>query len=212
MSNRHGDGMNKAKSLPEAAPGAASSQASSQAPSAASGQASSAAHVRRDPERLQIRRMCPEDLDEVMSIEQAVYPFPWSRGNFSDSLLAGHDAWRFDDESGRMIGYAVLMWAPDEIHLLNLSVAGACQGRGLGERLLRWLAEEAHRRGAPALLLEVRPSNPVALRLYERVGMSRIGLRRGYYPSTGRRREDAVVMRCPLPLAAPPTSRSGTGA
>jgi len=154
--------------------------------------------------------MSLEDLDEVMSIELTIYPFPWSRGNFSDSLLAGHDAWRFDDESGRMIGYAVLMWAPDEVHLLNLSVAKTWQGRGVGEQLLRWLADEAHSRGAPALLLEVRPSNPVALRLYERVGMIRIGLRRGYYPDTGRRREDAVVMRCSLPLASPAANRTGT--
>jgi ribosomal-protein-alanine acetyltransferase len=162
---------------------------------------------------LQIRRMSLQDLDEVMRIERAVYPFPWSRGNFSDSLRAGHDAWRFDDDSGRMIGYAVLMWAPDEVHLLNLSVDQPFQGRGLGERLLRWLADDAHRRGAPSLLLEVRPSNPVALRLYERVGMQRIGLRRGYYPSTDRRREDAVVMRVALPLATAGASRgSGAGA
>jgi ribosomal-protein-alanine acetyltransferase len=145
--------------------------------------------------------MSLQDLDEVMRIERAVYPFPWTRGNFSDSLLAGHDAWRFDEDSGRMIGYAVLMWAPDEVHLLNLSVDQAWQGKGLGQRLLRWLADDVHRRGAPALLLEVRPSNPVALRLYERVGMRRIGLRRGYYPSFEGRREDAVVMRSSLPLA-----------
>jgi [ribosomal protein S18]-alanine N-acetyltransferase len=157
-----------------------------------------------DPQHVRVRRLVQEDLDDVMTIELAVYPFPWSRGNFSDSLRAGHDAWRFDDDKDRMIGYAILMWAPDEVHLLNLSLAAAAQGRGLGERLLRWLADEVHGRGAQALLLEVRPSNPAALRLYERVGMARIGLRRGYYPSDGGKREDALVMRCPLPLAAPP--------
>jgi ribosomal protein S18 acetylase RimI-like enzyme len=102
------------------------------------------------------------------------------------------------------------MWAPDEVHLLNLSLDQPCHGKRLGERLLRWLADDAHRRGAPALLLEVRPSNPAALRLYERVGMQRIGVRRGYYPGVGNRREDAIVMRCALPLP-PPVQREMEG-
>ncbi len=153
-----------------------------------------------EPRDLAIRPMVAQDLDHVMPIEQAVYPFPWSRGNFSDSLIAGHDAWRFDDSSGCLVGYAVLLWAPDEVHLLNLSLAEAWQGRRLGELLLRWLADNVHIRGAPALLLEVRPSNPRALRLYERVGMQRIGVRRGYYPYFNGKREDAIVMRVELPL------------
>lgn len=149
-----------------------------------------------------IRPMAMGDLDEVMRIEQTIYPFPWSRGNFSDSLQAGHDCWRFLDSDRRMLGYSVLMWAPDEVHLLNLSIVQADQGRGLGERCLRWLAGNIHRRGAAAVLLEVRPSNPRAVRLYERVGMQRIGLRHGYYPYFDGAREDAIVMRCTLPLPA----------
>jgi ribosomal-protein-alanine N-acetyltransferase len=153
--------------------------------------------------RLQVRPLVMDDLDEVMRIELAVYPFPWTRGNFSDSLRAGHDAWRFEDDHGQMIGYSVLMWAPDEVHLLNLSIDQACQGRRIGERCLRWLADDVHRRGSGALLLEVRPSNLRAIGLYERLGMQRIGLRRGYYPYFNGKREDAVVMRATLPLGTP---------
>ena len=155
---------------------------------------------------LQIRPMSLQDLDAVMRIEMAIYPFPWTRGNFNDSLRSGYDCWRFDDDRGRMIGYAVLMWAPDEVHLLNLSLDLPAQGRRLGERFLRWLADEVHRRGAPALLLEVRPSNHRALRLYERVGMRHIGVRRGYYPYFEGEREDALVMRCALPMATSSTA------
>ena len=152
---------------------------------------------------LHIRPMSLTDLDEVMRIESAIYPFPWTRGNFNDSLRAGYDCWRFEDDQGLMIGYAILMWSPDEVHLLNLSLDIQAQGRRLGEHCLRWLADEIHRRGAPALVLEVRPSNHRALRLYERVGMQRIGVRRGYYPYFHGQREDALVMRCALPLVEP---------
>lgn len=146
------------------------------------------------------RPMTPEDLDEVMRVEQEIYPFPWTRGNFSDALRAGYDAWRFEGDRSRMIGYSILMWAPGEVHLLNLSIVHDCQGRGIGERCLRWLAQDIQGRGGPALLLEVRPSNERAIRLYEKMGMRRIGLRRDYYPSFDGRREDAIVMRCPLPF------------
>jgi ribosomal-protein-alanine N-acetyltransferase len=155
--------------------------------------------------------LSPDDLDEVTSHERDIYPFPWSRGNFSDSLRAGHDAWRFVDAEEKMVGYGILMWAPDEVHLLNLSILQPHQGKGVGECCLRWLADEVHRRGAQALMLEVRPSNDRALRLYERVGMQRIGLRRGYYPYFNGKREDAIVMRCTLPLAnaVPASARPG---
>ena len=165
------------------------------------------------PQPLAVRKMTPADLDEVMRHEVEIYDFPWSRGNFNDSLVAGYDAWCFLDEADRLAGYSVLMWSPDEVHLLNLSVVRSRQGRGQGEWSLRWIADDVHRRGATALLLEVRPSNTRALQLYDRVGLQRIGVRRGYYPFFGGRREDAIVMRCALPLASAavswPASRHG---
>lgn len=152
---------------------------------------------------LRVRPMTAGDLDEVMRHEVEIYDFPWTRGNFGDSLVAGYDAWCFLDAEDRLAGYGVLMWSPDEVHLLNLSVVRARQGRGQGERSLRWIAEDVRRRGGNALLLEVRPSNARAIRLYDRVGMQRIGLRRDYYPYFHGRREDAIVMRGSLPLALP---------
>jgi [ribosomal protein S18]-alanine N-acetyltransferase len=139
------------------------------------------------------RHMLRGDLDQVVAIESQVYPFPWSRGNFVDSLAAGYDAWVFECD-GETIGYAILMWIPDEVHLLNLSVAARHQGAGRGAELLEWLAADATRRGARTMLLEVRPSNLRALRLYERHGFRRIGIRRRYYPAADNGREDAIVM------------------
>jgi len=136
------------------------------------------------------------DLDAVAAIERSIYPFPWTRGNFADSLLAGHDAWILEieiEESPQLIGYAVVMWLPDEVHLLNLSVAAPMQGRGYGREMLNWLMRDAAGRGARGMLLEVRPSNAPALALYRSSGFEPIGVRRGYYPAEGGR-EDATVL------------------
>ena len=107
----------------------------------------------------QVRAMRARDLDAVATIEREIYPFPWTRGNFHDSLKAGYDAWVFE-QAGAIIGYSVLMWAPDEVHLLNLSVAADRQSQGLGRAMLRWLCEDARARGAVTLMLEVRHRIP----------------------------------------------------
>ncbi len=133
------------------------------------------------------------DLDAVSCAEALIYPFPWSRGNFSDCLVSGYDAWvlRRDEE---LLAYAVLMWIPDEVHLLNLSVLSQWQGRGIGRALLQLLMTDAQRRGARGMMLEVRPSNAVALGLYDSLDFRQIGLRKRYYPSWNQTREDARVM------------------
>lgn len=144
-----------------------------------------------------VRPMTAADLVTIAVEESRIYPFPWTIGNFSDSLKAGYDAWVFDNADG-LIGYAVMMWIPDEVHLLNLSVAAACQQRGYGRVMLRWLRAEAGRGGARAMTLEVRPSNDPARRLYASEGFEQIGLRKRYYPSFNRMREDAFVLRVPI--------------
>jgi len=146
---------------------------------------------------LRVRSMRADDLDAVMEIESAIYPFPWTRGNFADSLTAGYDAWVFAAAEGagrELLGYAVVMWIPDEVHLLNLSVAGAMHGRGIGRAMLDWLMRDARRRGARGMMLEVRPSNQAAIALYRNAGFAQIGVRKRYYPAPHGAREDAWVM------------------
>jgi ribosomal-protein-alanine N-acetyltransferase len=152
--------------------------------------------VRRPDEPI-VRPLLSADLNQVMRIEIDVYPFPWTRGNFEDALRAGYTAWATMHGPGSMIAYAVAMLAVDEAHLLNLSVARPFQRQGYGWRMLEWIAQCTRDYGARSLLLEVRPSNEPALRLYQRYGFERIGVRPGYYPAVGGR-EDAVVMRVPL--------------
>ena len=151
----------------------------------------------RRPDEPAFRPLLPVDLPQVMRIEYDVYPFPWTRGNFEDALRAGYTAWAMSDGGGAMIAYAIAMLAVDEAHLLNLSVARDYQRQGYGWRMLEWIAQCTRDYGARSLLLEVRPTNEAALRLYQRYGFERIGVRPGYYPAVGGR-EDAVVMRVPL--------------
>ena len=159
--------------------------------------------VRQVTANISARPMTRYDIDEVVAIENTIFPFPWSKGNFVDSLQADYDTWLFSDlrdRSKTIVGYALLMWSLDEVHLLNLSVTVPRQNQGLGRQLLVWLGSEVYERGAATMLLEVRPSNTAAQRLYEKSGFKQIGLRRNYYPSFAGTFEDALVMQSQLPL------------
>ena len=145
---------------------------------------------------IELRPMAEADLPAVMAIETGIYLFPWTQGNFRDSLAAGYSCW-ITARDGESIGYAVLMHASDETHLLNLSIAASCQGHGHGSMLLRQVCELAREQGARMLFLEVRPSNVGALRLYRRLGFRQVGLRREYYPAQAGR-EDALILSLPL--------------
>lgn len=144
----------------------------------------------------EIRQMLVTDLDEVIVIEKEVFLFPWTRGNFGDSISSGYHCYVLE-LGGHIFGYGVMTIGLDEAHLLTLSVTAGWQQEGWGEKLLQHficLAKENHAR---SVFLEVRKSNLGAARLYERIGFTRIATRSGYYPAMGGC-EDAIVMELTL--------------
>lgn len=166
--------------------------------------------IERRPPVTGQRPMTVTDLDRVMAIEVAAYPFPWSRGHFTDSLAAGYVA-DLRVAGRELLGYSVAMPGVDELHLLNLTVAPAHQGQGHARALLAHLAEAARDKKALQIWLEVRESNERARRLYERWGFESIGLRKGYYPAPHGQREHAVVMRWLLDPEAAQVQGLGDG-
>ena len=135
-------------------------------------------------------------LDAVLEIERRIYEFPWTPGNFHDSIRAGYSCWVRRNGEG-VLSYAVMMLAAGEAHLLNLSVDSALWRRGHGTRLLQHLVATARAQGARILFLEVRPSNAAGLELYARNGFRQIGARKNYYPAHGGR-ENALVLALEL--------------
>ncbi|TFW09910.1 ribosomal-protein-alanine N-acetyltransferase [Oxalobacteraceae bacterium OM1] len=150
---------------------------------------------RIDPQAMQFARMQLDDLAEVLNIENDVYPHPWTRGNFLDSMYSGYDTWVLREPSGMLAGYFLLMFAVDESHLLNISVRRDLHGKGVGRLQLDKVIALSRDKGMQSVLLEVRPSNEQALKVYLRYGFEQIGIRRGYYPAAEGKREDAIVMR-----------------
>lgn len=151
------------------------------------------------PQPRRVEPMTVRMLDAVAATEAQAYAFPWSRGNFIDSLAAGYLAEVLLDESGALLGYQVAMAGVEEMHLLNLTVSPAHWGQGHARFLLNRLLHHARLAGASTLWLEVRQGNERARRVYERYGFAEVGVRRGYYPAPRGTREDAIVMSIAVP-------------
>ncbi len=141
---------------------------------------------------MEFRPLRDADAEAMAAIEREVYVFPWTVGNFRDSLFAGyHCAGGFI--GNELVAYSVMMHALDEGHLLNLAVKKSWQSMGLGAAILTHVLAQARLDRRSVLYLEVRPSNIAALALYARFGFTQMGLRRDYYPAvTGR--EDALFL------------------
>ncbi len=142
------------------------------------------------------RRMQAGDLDRVAAIEAEAYAFPWTRAIFHDCLRAGYDCLVLVREEN-VIGYGVLSTGASEAHVLNVCVVPAEQGRGHGRRIVKRLLDLARWHRSERVYLEVRPSNPHAIALYESLGFNEFGRRPNYYPAR-RGREDALVMAMEL--------------
>lgn len=156
------------------------------------------------------------DLPAVLAIERDLFaPDDWSVETFWSELAQGElRHYEVLEAQGRLLGYAGLAVAgrpPSvEAYVQTMAVTASARGQGHGATLLRCLLEAAVRRGATAVLLEVRTDNAVAQGLYARAGFLPQGVRRGYYQPSG---ADALVMLLDDPvaglaaLAPPPAPR-----
>lgn len=137
-----------------------------------------------------LRDMLESDLPDVLGIERASFPVPWTAQMFRDEF--GHSrSWRrvVEDDDGTAVGFLLARFYGDEWHIMDLVVAFRERRRGLGglllDDLLHSLPPDAR------VVLEVRRGNQAAIALYSSRDFSTIGVRRGYYGDTG---EDALVM------------------
>ena len=139
-----------------------------------------------------IRNMTAADLDEVMAIETDIYDYPWTRGIFQDCMRVGYQCHVFQQDDG-IRAYSVLSVGLAEAHVLTLCVRPDSQRQGLGRMMMEHMLELANQAGTETMLLEVRPSNQSAIRLYHQLQFNEVGLRPDYYPSADGR-EDALIM------------------
>jgi len=142
------------------------------------------------------RLMREDDLDNIIAIEESVYPFPWTRGIFFDCLNIGYLCWVLEKDQ-KIIAYSVMSVAVGEAHLLTIVVPQDEQGKGYGKKMLNEMIQNAVKDNASTMYLEVRTSNKTAIQLYHQRGFNELGIRNNYYPAENGR-EDALILALDL--------------
>lgn len=145
---------------------------------------------------VRFRPMSLADVPAVATVERSSYAFPWSEGVFRDCVRVGYFC-RVIEAAGEVGGYGIMSCGAGEAHILNICVRNDLRSGGVGKRLMLYLLDRARELHMQDVFLEVRPSNTVAIRLYEHLGFSRVGLRKGYYQAASGR-EDALVYKLVL--------------
>ncbi len=138
---------------------------------------------------IELAPLTGDDVASVVELELRTYTTPWAEKVFRDELAADGRFYLKASVDGELVGYGGLMVVMPDAHITTVVVDSDHRGSRIGTRLMLELTEEAIRRGAGSLTLEVRISNQAAQALYRRFGMAPVGLRKQYYTD-----EDALIM------------------
>lgn len=140
----------------------------------------------------EIREMRKEDLDAVLELEHRVFDLPWTMELFAAEIgRPERSLYLVAEVDGRVLAYSGAQVMGSEVHLTNMAVAPEERRRGIGSALLASSARRGIEMGARWLTLEVREGNAGARSFYREFAFEEVGVRRGYYTTTG---EDAVIM------------------
>ncbi|EGO64281.1 ribosomal protein S18-alanine N-acetyltransferase [Acetonema longum] len=138
------------------------------------------------------RWMGLDDIDVIVTLEQACFSTPWSRATFEEELNYNDLAhYLIAEWQGHIVGYAGIWVVCNEAHVMNVAIAPAYQGKGWGRRMMLALICRAQILGAESMTLEVRVSNQTARSLYAKMGFVEYGIRPGYYSEP---KEDALLL------------------
>ena len=142
-------------------------------------------------QKIQIRKMEPIDIPEIVEIENKTFSVPWTEESFVKELsnnCAHYIVLKLDE---RLIGYGGFWKILDEAHITNVAIKKEYQGVGYGKKLIRKLIDEARMLKIQRMTLEVRESNIRAIKAYKQFGFIIEGKRRRYYTNPI---EDAMLM------------------
>ena len=141
----------------------------------------------------QIVPMQESHTTQIAALEAAHFSAPWDEASIRAELENPLALWLAAvDESGAVLGYVGSQSCFEDADILNVCVRPEARRRGLAEALMTELERRLIPKGIEKITLEVRASNEPAIRLYEKLGYSQVGIRKNYYEKP---REDALILQ-----------------
>ena len=141
---------------------------------------------------LNIRVMEERDLQSVAKMEKDIFSDPWSIDAFADSIKNDSAIFIVAEMNDTVVGFCGVYIMSPEAEIANIAVAKDYRNRGIAQKMLSWQIEQLKEKQVEALFLDVRKTNTVAYRLYNKFGFENIAIRKDYYYSP---KEDAIIMK-----------------
>lgn len=128
-------------------------------------------------------------ISEVAEIERLCFGSDaWSKESILSSLEKSYCTFEVLIVDSEVVGYYSYYNIAGEAYINNVAVHPKHQNKGYGTKLINSLIEKA-KKEASAITLEVRASNIIAQKLYEKAGFEKVGIRPKFYNNT----EDGVI-------------------
>lgn len=141
---------------------------------------------------IRIEQMTISHVPQIAALERVCFSDPWSERSIFSELDNPLSLWLAALDGERVAGYIGSQSVLGESDMLNLAVSPDYRRQGIGRALVTALIDRLRQQGSCSITLEVRSSNLPAGRLYENLGFSQVGLRKGYYEKP---REDARILK-----------------
>lgn len=142
-------------------------------------------------DNIEISIMNISDLDTIKDILLSDFDDFWKYTTFKKELENPNSKYIKAKINDKIVGFAGIWKAVDDIHITNIVTAKEYRKKGIGTALLANLIEFAkHEKGITSITLEVNSNNIPAQKLYKKYGFKNVGLRKKYYNNT----YDALIM------------------
>lgn len=142
-------------------------------------------------DNIKISRMTVSDLNEIEDILFSDFDDFWNINTFKSELLNPNSKYIVAKIDNKIVGYAGIWKAVDDVHITNIVTAKNLRRQNIGSILLSNLIEMAKaENGITSITLEVNCNNLPAKKLYEKSGFEVVGLRKKYYNNI----DDAIIM------------------
>ncbi|OPJ56030.1 ribosomal protein S18-alanine N-acetyltransferase [Alkalithermobacter paradoxus] len=138
-----------------------------------------------------VRNLRESDIDDLVEIENLVFPIPWNKDAFKKELSNKLARYVVIEYNSKVVAFGGIWLIVDEGHITNIAVHPDYTGKGLGNVVVEGLISECRKNNILSMTLEVRRSNVIAQNLYTKYGFKMVGVRPEYYSDN---KEDALIM------------------
>lgn len=139
---------------------------------------------------MKIKKFSQKDINEVLEIEQKLFPNPWKQEDFTFMILKSSYNFILKREN-EIVGYFCSFLMDKTIHITNFAMLNEYQNKGIGYTFFKTVIDFLDGYEHSVFFLEVRNSNKKATHLYKKLGFKVVDIIKDYYHNPS---EDALLM------------------